>query len=134
MQCWPVNKCLFEVSGLHNTLTIYLDRQRLPTFRLILFVRFRFLGSSNHDEYFTTTQRIRIVHEILQKTEFGRRRKAHIGLDRLLEESIFTAAYPLHEVIWVRLACMSYLDVLPTYLTCGETASAMRTGMLRKMH
>ncbi|OQR72024.1 anoctamin-7-like, partial [Tropilaelaps mercedesae] len=57
----------------------------------------RFLGSSNHDEYFTTTQRIRIVHEILQKTGFGRRRKAHIGLDRLLEESVFTAAYPLHE-------------------------------------
>ncbi|XP_022668609.1 anoctamin-7-like isoform X3 [Varroa destructor] len=66
-------------------------------FKKAKLVRFRFLGSSNHDEYFTTTQRIRIVHEILQKTEFGRRRKAHIGLDRLLEESIFTAAYPLHE-------------------------------------
>ncbi|XP_003740347.1 anoctamin-7 [Galendromus occidentalis] len=57
----------------------------------------RFLDSDNHEEYFTTTQRIRIVHEILQKTQFGRRRKAHIGIDRLLEESAFSAAYPLHE-------------------------------------
>lgn len=56
------------------------------------------MGSDNHEEYFTTTQRIRIVHEILQKTQYGKRRKAQLGIDRLLEENIYSAAFPLHDV------------------------------------
>ncbi|KAG1673584.1 Anoctamin-7 [Nymphon striatum] len=57
----------------------------------------RFLGSDNHDEYFTTAQRIRITCEILQKTVYGKRRRAEIGIDRLVEEKVYTAAYPLHD-------------------------------------
>ncbi|CAN7987566.1 unnamed protein product, partial [Ixodes pacificus] len=57
----------------------------------------RFLGSDNQDEYFTTTQRLCIVYEILQTAQYGKRRKAQIGIDRLIEEEVYTAAFPLHE-------------------------------------
>lgn len=55
-------------------------------------------GSENHEEYFTTTQRIRVVHEILQCVAFGKKKKGQIGIDRLIEDRIFTAAFPLHDV------------------------------------
>jgi len=47
--------------------------------------------------HFTNTQRSFAVHEILQTTPFGRIEKGEIGIDRLVRERIFQAAYPLHE-------------------------------------
>lgn len=57
----------------------------------------RFLGSDNRDEYFSPTQRIKVVHEILNSTVYGKRKKAQIGIDRLIEEGVYLAAYPLHD-------------------------------------
>ncbi|XP_077510547.1 anoctamin-7-like isoform X1 [Amblyomma americanum] len=56
-----------------------------------------FLGSDNQDEYFTVTQRVCVAYEILQTARYGARRKAQIGIDRLIEEGVYTAAFPLHE-------------------------------------
>ena len=58
----------------------------------------RFLGSDNHDTYFTTTQRGRIVWEILTTTAYGKRKRSEIGVERLLEEQVYEAAFPLHDV------------------------------------
>ncbi|KAJ8319968.1 hypothetical protein KUTeg_001555 [Tegillarca granosa] len=57
----------------------------------------RFLGSDNQDTYFTNTQRSRIVWEILSTTAYGKRKRAEIGVERLLDEGIYKAAYPLHD-------------------------------------
>ncbi|XP_055953568.1 anoctamin-7-like [Argiope bruennichi] len=57
----------------------------------------KFLGSDNQDEYFSRTQRIRIVHAILQTAAYGKRRRAQIGIDRLVEEGAYAAAFPLHD-------------------------------------
>lgn len=57
----------------------------------------RFLGSDNQDEYFTVTQRVCVAYEILQTARYGARRKAQIGIDRLIEEGVYAAAFPLHE-------------------------------------
>lgn len=57
----------------------------------------RFLGSDNHSSYFTNTQRHRIVYEILARTLYGKRKHAEIGIDRLLNEGVYAAAFPLHE-------------------------------------
>lgn len=57
----------------------------------------RFLGSSNHETYFTRTQRSRVVWEILTTTAYGKRKYAKIGIERLLEESVYSAAFPLHD-------------------------------------
>ncbi|XP_048470847.1 anoctamin-7 [Rhincodon typus] len=57
----------------------------------------KFLGSSNHETYFTNTQRHRIVYEILATTVYGKRKRTQIGIDRLLNENIFASAFPLHE-------------------------------------
>ena len=58
----------------------------------------RFLGSDNKATFFTNSDRTRVVNEILQSSTYGKRRRAEIGIDRLLEEDIFQAAYPLHDV------------------------------------
>uniref|UniRef100_UPI00358E7897 anoctamin-7 isoform X1 n=1 Tax=Myxine glutinosa TaxID=7769 RepID=UPI00358E7897 len=57
----------------------------------------RFLGSGNQDTYFSTTQRQRIVYEILAQTVYGKRKRAEIGIDRLMNEGVYSAAFPLHE-------------------------------------
>uniref|UniRef100_H3B189 Anoctamin n=2 Tax=Latimeria chalumnae TaxID=7897 RepID=H3B189_LATCH len=57
----------------------------------------KFLGSENHDAYFTNTQRHRIMYEILARTAYGKRKRAEVGIDRLLNEGVYSAAFPLHE-------------------------------------
>ncbi|KAK6640619.1 hypothetical protein RUM44_012315 [Polyplax serrata] len=57
----------------------------------------RFLGSENKDTYFTTIQRIRIVNEVLSSAVFGTQRKGEVGINRLVHEGVFIAAYPLHD-------------------------------------
>ena len=57
----------------------------------------RFMGDDHYSVYFTNTQRSFAVHEILQTTPFGRIEKGEIGIDRLVRERVFQAAYPLHE-------------------------------------
>ncbi|XP_072036734.1 LOW QUALITY PROTEIN: anoctamin-7-like [Amphiura filiformis] len=57
----------------------------------------KFLGSENKDTFFSNTDRTRVVHEILASTTYGKRKRAEVGIDRLLEEDIFQAAYPLHD-------------------------------------
>ncbi|XP_015268066.1 PREDICTED: anoctamin-7 [Gekko japonicus] len=57
----------------------------------------RFLGSDSPDSYFSSTQRHRIVYEILTRTVYGKRKHAEVGLDRLLNEGVYSAAFPLHE-------------------------------------
>ncbi|KAM6977247.1 anoctamin-7 [Aplochiton taeniatus] len=57
----------------------------------------KFLGCENHDTYFTNTQRHRMVYEILSRTVYGKRRRAEVGVARLLSEGAFTASFPLHE-------------------------------------
>ncbi|XP_063869626.1 anoctamin-7-like isoform X3 [Scylla paramamosain] len=57
----------------------------------------RFLGSDNPDKYFTSTQRSRIVYEILSTAAFGKTKKGEIGIERLVEEGVYTAAFPLHD-------------------------------------
>uniref|UniRef100_A0A8C1H033 Anoctamin n=1 Tax=Cyprinus carpio carpio TaxID=630221 RepID=A0A8C1H033_CYPCA len=58
----------------------------------------KFLGSDDCENYFTNTQRHRIVYEILARTVYGRRKRAEVGVARLLNEGAFTGAFPLHEV------------------------------------
>uniref|UniRef100_A0A8C2KKX9 Anoctamin n=1 Tax=Cyprinus carpio TaxID=7962 RepID=A0A8C2KKX9_CYPCA len=57
----------------------------------------KFLGSDDRENYFTNTQRHRIVYEILARTVYGRRKRAEVGVARLLNEGAFTGAFPLHE-------------------------------------
>ncbi|XP_023932129.1 anoctamin-7 isoform X5 [Lingula anatina] len=57
----------------------------------------RFLGNENHDTYFSSTQRSRVVWEILSTSAYGKRKRAEIGIERLLEEGVYEAAFPLHD-------------------------------------
>eukprot|EP00794_Sanderia_malayensis_P016506 gene16505-18151_t len=56
----------------------------------------KFIGSDNHDTYFTDTQRSRVAYEILETAPYGKRTRGEIGVARLCAEEVFTAAYPLH--------------------------------------
>ncbi|KAM9751743.1 anoctamin-7 isoform 1-T1 [Menidia menidia] len=57
----------------------------------------RFLGCEDREKYFTNTQRHCVVHEILAGTVYGKRKRAEVGVDRLVNEGAYTAAFPLHE-------------------------------------
>ncbi|XP_031159665.1 anoctamin-7 isoform X3 [Sander lucioperca] len=57
----------------------------------------RFLGSEDRDTFFKTTQRHQVLYEILARTPYGSVKKGEVGIDRLLSEKVFSAAYPLHE-------------------------------------
>uniref|UniRef100_A0A3P8YNZ6 Anoctamin n=1 Tax=Esox lucius TaxID=8010 RepID=A0A3P8YNZ6_ESOLU len=57
----------------------------------------RFLGSENKETFFKTTQRHQVLYEILARTPYGSLERGEVGIDRLLSEKAFTAAYPLHE-------------------------------------
>ncbi|NXT95882.1 ANO7 protein, partial [Anhinga rufa] len=56
-----------------------------------------FLGSDEQDTFFSTTQRHQILYEILATTQYGHSREREVGVDQLLRENVFTAAFPLHE-------------------------------------
>ncbi|KAJ8371019.1 hypothetical protein SKAU_G00110470 [Synaphobranchus kaupii] len=57
----------------------------------------KFLGCEDQDNYFTNTQRHRIVYEILSRMLYGKRKRAEVGVARLMNEGVFTAVFPLHE-------------------------------------
>ncbi|XP_054884751.1 anoctamin-7-like isoform X2 [Poeciliopsis prolifica] len=57
----------------------------------------RFLGSDNRETFFKTTQRHQVLYEILARVPYGCVNRGEVGIDRLVSEGIFTAAYPLHE-------------------------------------
>ncbi|XP_041487790.1 anoctamin-7-like [Microtus oregoni] len=56
-----------------------------------------FLGSGNQDTFFTSTKRHQILFEILAKTQYGHEKKCFFGIDQLLAEGAFSAAFPLHD-------------------------------------
>jgi len=58
----------------------------------------RFLGSDDRENYFTSVQRGRILYEILSTAVFGKKKKGEVGIDRLVEEGVFSSAFPLHDV------------------------------------
>uniref|UniRef100_T1JP27 Anoctamin n=1 Tax=Strigamia maritima TaxID=126957 RepID=T1JP27_STRMM len=59
-----------------------------------------YLWSDRKANFFTASQRIRIINEILLLCHYGRMRRAEVGIERLLEQEVFQAAYPLHDGNW----------------------------------
>jgi anoctamin-7 len=50
------------------------------------------------EELFTRQQRSYIVYEMLQSLKYGDEHRGEVGLQRLLQEGAFRAAFPLHDV------------------------------------
>ncbi|XP_059142101.1 anoctamin-7-like isoform X3 [Physella acuta] len=57
----------------------------------------RFLGSENPDTFFEDIHRHRILWEILSTTIYGKKKRAEIGVERLMDEHGLVAAFPLHD-------------------------------------
>ena len=69
----------------------------------------RFLGSGDPNTFFSRAQRSRMVYEILATTPFGKEKKGEVGIERMVEEGAYSAAFPLHDVsLFVFLATPSY--------------------------
>ncbi|KAG8242189.1 hypothetical protein J6590_071048 [Homalodisca vitripennis] len=70
-------------------------------FRVLIHIRnnaiCRFLGSENRDTFFSNVQRSRIVYEILSTAIFGKKKKGEVGIDRLVDEGVFSSSFPLHD-------------------------------------
>lgn len=97
---WPVEFLKFDMQYFykrrHQLFYQWIIRYKILNFNLIFLSRF--LGSDNHETYFSATQRHQVAYEILATQVYGKRKKAEIGIDRMIEEEIYSAAYPLHEV------------------------------------
>nr|CAH8830177.1 unnamed protein product [Trichobilharzia regenti] len=57
----------------------------------------RFLGHDNPESYFSATQRHQVAYDILATQAYGSRERAQVGIDRLLQEEVYSAAYAIHE-------------------------------------
>ncbi|XP_072474903.1 anoctamin-7 isoform X3 [Notamacropus eugenii] len=57
----------------------------------------RFLNSDNPKTFFASTKRHQILYEILEKTEFGHEKAGLFGIEQLLSEKVFNAAFPPHD-------------------------------------
>ncbi|XP_055082020.1 anoctamin-7 isoform X2 [Periophthalmus magnuspinnatus] len=57
----------------------------------------RFLGSHDTDNFFKPTQRHQVLYEILSRTPYGSVRRGQVGINRLIKDTVFSAAYPLHQ-------------------------------------
>ena len=80
----------------------------------------KFLGSDDKQSFFTRSQRSRIVFEILSAIVFGREKKGEVGIDRLVEEGVFSAAYPLHDVSTSRIYFHNFTFVKGNFEWPGE--------------
>lgn len=57
----------------------------------------KFLGSNDPNTFFSRAQRSRMVYEILATTPFGKEKKGEVGIERMVEEGAYSAAFPLHD-------------------------------------
>ncbi|CAH8457624.1 unnamed protein product [Schistosoma rodhaini] len=57
----------------------------------------KFIGHDNKESYFTPTQRHQVAYDILATQAYGSREKAQVGIDRLIQEEVYNAAYAIHE-------------------------------------
>ncbi|VDM04537.1 unnamed protein product [Schistocephalus solidus] len=56
-----------------------------------------YLGRTAKNDLFTTTQRHQVAYHILASTCYGDFEMGQIGIDRMIEESIYATAYPVNE-------------------------------------
>ncbi|CAJ0585789.1 unnamed protein product, partial [Mesorhabditis spiculigera] len=57
----------------------------------------KFLNGNEPEKIFSTSDRARIVYELLRSTQYGNKEKEKVGIERLLRAGAFAAAYPLHQ-------------------------------------
>ncbi|XP_075926417.1 anoctamin-7-like isoform X1 [Petromyzon marinus] len=120
LQIHPMTKTHFSerlLKFLHLPNIMHADLPRQPQEYYNCFFRKskldRFLGSDHPETFFSSTQRHVIVKEILNTTPYGKRKKAEVGLDRMLRDHIFSAAFPLHEGSYDG----TYLGLAPEQMT-----------------
>ena len=75
----------------------------------------RFLNHDDPTTLFSLRDRQQVAYEILATTVYGKRKDGEIGIDRLLDENVYSAAFPLHDV------CDSSLSS-PSNTLCGVSA------------
>lgn len=59
---------------------------------------FSYVFKEDPQKLFSRPQRSYIADEMLQSVVYGDEGKAQVGLTRLLQENVFQAAFPLHDV------------------------------------
>ena len=47
---------------------------------------------------FPVRDRQKVAHEILERVAYGSRQHGEFGIERLVDEGVFSAAFPLHDV------------------------------------
>ncbi|MFH4977066.1 hypothetical protein AB6A40_003775 [Gnathostoma spinigerum] len=85
-----------------------------------------FVGSEDEEEFFSSAERVMIVHDILSRARFGE--GDLIGIECILSREVYTAAYPLHEYL-------DYENLRPGVCSCEprKTAAELKTATTRQL-
>ena len=59
----------------------------------------QFILPPNREDFWSPSQRARMVWDILIRTRYDAHNPSRIGIARLLKNTAYLAAYPLHEVL-----------------------------------
>ena len=80
-----------------------IDRNIIPKDKMYFTAYFtkeheaQFIGIENHETFFCTTDRVRMVERIMGQTAFSESSDRDIGIAKLLYSKAFTGIYPLHD-------------------------------------
>lgn len=80
----------------------------------IIFTLSRYSKVEDPKKLFSNAERSRIVYELLNRTRYdakqeepiGKSTDVKVGIDSLLEDKTYTAAFPLHEVCHEHKCCV----------------------------
>ncbi|VDN43117.1 unnamed protein product [Gongylonema pulchrum] len=81
-------------------------------------------GYDDPDNFFSSADRIYVVHDILCRTRFGQ--DDRVGIDSMLQQNIYCAAYPLHEVTFYcpQFSISFYLQLFFAFLPSAFSVSS----------
>jgi hypothetical protein len=64
----------------------------------IIFPNFRFVGHEQPETFFSQADRSRMVYNLLCRARYDITDEMCYGIERLVQEGAYNAAYPLHDV------------------------------------
>ena len=66
-----------------------------------------------------------MVYEILATTPFGKEKKGEVGIERMVEEGAYSAAFPLHDVSFFLYSMLKKFEKnLSFFFSCAKLVKA----------
>ncbi len=74
-------------------------------------------NACSRKQLFQMSQRCRMIYDLLIRTEYKEAKNHHVGIEKLVANNTYTAAYPLHEVCSLKIKLGCHLTVVIKFWT-----------------